>query len=215
MQYYQEITIIKNPEISPYFIWSKLYTQLHLALVEKLDSENRSHIGVSFPEYQCVEDAEQSIKTLGCKLRVFAHSKAELEELNLPQWLTRLTDYVHIRSVQPVPDNITQHLIVSRLRQKSNNDRVTRAYAKKHQLSFEAAKEERIQTFADKHQLTYEQSVAHYHNPILKERPFIKIQSLHSQLQYSLEIEQTLTESAVKGRFNSYGLSSTATVPTW
>jgi len=33
MKVYQEITIIKTPEISPYFIWSKLYTQLHLALV--------------------------------------------------------------------------------------------------------------------------------------------------------------------------------------
>ncbi|KGQ69416.1 hypothetical protein OA57_11710 [Chelonobacter oris] len=215
MQYYQEITIIKSPEISPYFIWSKLYTQLHLALVEVLNSDRTSHIGVSFPEYQCIEDECNPVKTLGNKLRVFAHTKQELEALNLSKWLARLTDYVHIRSVQNVPQNVTQHGIVSRLRQKSNNDRITRAYAKRHHLSFEAAKEERIHTFAEKHQLSYEQSLQHYHNPTLKERPFIKIQSLHSKLQYSLEIEQTIVESAVEGGFNSYGLSSKTTVPLW
>lgn len=215
MKYYQEITLIKSAEISPYFLWSKLYTQLHLALVEALDSEERSHIGVSFPEYRCREEGDKTVKTLGGKIRLFAETEQALSALNLATWLVRLSDYVHIKSVQKVPENVTRHLIVRRLRQKSNNDTLTRAYAKKHSLSFEAAKEKRIRDFAEKHQLSYKQSQRHYDNPTLKERPFIKIQSLHQQLQYSLEIDQIEVASAVKGVFSSYGLSSRTTVPTW
>ena len=51
MQFYQEITLIDQAEISPYFIWSKLYTQLHIALAESKDIDNQVNIGVSFPQY--------------------------------------------------------------------------------------------------------------------------------------------------------------------
>ena len=34
MNYYREITILPNADISFYFIWQKLYQQIHLALVE-------------------------------------------------------------------------------------------------------------------------------------------------------------------------------------
>ena len=215
MKYYQEITIIKSPDISPYFIWSKLYTQLHLALVEVKNPDDSSNIGVSFPEYQCVENSDKMIKTLGTKLRVFAESEVELQNLNLNKWLARLTDYVHIRSAQKVPENIAGYLVVKRLRQKSNNDRITRAYAKKHQLSFEAAKEARIQTFSEKHGVSYQESLQRYYEPNLKERPFIKIASLHLKQQYSLEIEQSAVSEPINGKFSTYGLSSHTTVPRW
>ena len=34
MNFYQEITLIPDAEISPYFLWSKVYTQLHIALAD-------------------------------------------------------------------------------------------------------------------------------------------------------------------------------------
>ncbi|HNN29956.1 MAG TPA: type I-F CRISPR-associated endoribonuclease Cas6/Csy4, partial [Agitococcus sp.] len=37
MKYYQELTLIAQAEVSLYVIWSKLYTQLHLAFVEQKD----------------------------------------------------------------------------------------------------------------------------------------------------------------------------------
>lgn len=56
INYYQEITIIESPEIPPYCIWSKLYTQVHLALVEmKKTDESVVNIGVGFPGYKCFE----------------------------------------------------------------------------------------------------------------------------------------------------------------
>jgi len=51
MDYYQEITLIDQAEISPYVIWSKLYQQLHIALAEIKDGNNKVNIGVSFPQY--------------------------------------------------------------------------------------------------------------------------------------------------------------------
>lgn len=55
MHHYIELTLIKDSEISPYFIWSKLYTQLHLAFVEQKDANEQIPYGVSFPEYKSVE----------------------------------------------------------------------------------------------------------------------------------------------------------------
>ena len=48
MKYYQELTLIAQAEVSLYFIWSKVYTQLHLALVAM---PTQGNVGVSFPEY--------------------------------------------------------------------------------------------------------------------------------------------------------------------
>ena len=52
MEYYQELTILPDPEISPYFIWTKLYTQLHIALADLYNTQGISSIGVSFPNYK-------------------------------------------------------------------------------------------------------------------------------------------------------------------
>ena len=51
LNYFQEITIIPDPEIPPYFIWSKLFTQLHIALAEMKNKHSIESIGVSFPDY--------------------------------------------------------------------------------------------------------------------------------------------------------------------
>nr|WP_264755539.1 type I-F CRISPR-associated endoribonuclease Cas6/Csy4 [Moraxella canis] len=48
MNYYLELTIMDNPELTPYQIWSKLYTQLHLAFVEQKDEQDKVGYGVHF-----------------------------------------------------------------------------------------------------------------------------------------------------------------------
>ena len=58
MKFYQEITLIDQAEISPYFIWSKLYTQLHIALAEIKDDSDKVGIGASFPQYIFEEKVE-------------------------------------------------------------------------------------------------------------------------------------------------------------
>lgn len=225
MNYYQEITLIDSKGIRFFELWSKFYTQLHLALVEQAKlskGEDATHgdIGISFPEYHSVNKGDEEIHILGSKLRVFAKTDAELRQLDLNKWCERLLDYVHIKSIAEVK-NIKEYVQVKRFRQIKNNDRLTRAYAKKHQLSFEQAKNERIKRFADKHNVSIEESAKHYDNPTLKNRPYIQIESLQSKHGFSLELEQTKVDNSVEGVFNTYGLSSfkfgdqLATVPHW
>lgn len=52
MNYYQEITLIPQAEIPQHFILSKVYTQLHLALVDRQHQYGNLIIGISFPEYR-------------------------------------------------------------------------------------------------------------------------------------------------------------------
>ena len=101
MNYFEEVTLIPDPENAPYFIWSKLFTQLHIALADIKNEHGIDNIGVSFPDYYYDSKKEQSSK-LGLKLRVFALSQKELETLNLTKWLERLTDYVHIKGIKEV-----------------------------------------------------------------------------------------------------------------
>ena len=58
--FYQEITILTDPEISPYFIWSKLYTQLHIALADLHNKQGIDSIGVSFPNYKFEKKGEKT-----------------------------------------------------------------------------------------------------------------------------------------------------------
>ena len=99
MKVYQEITIIPDDDNAPYFLWSKLYNQLHIALADVANTHGIRTIGVAFPNYRYVERDGKTFATLGSRLRIFAPSCDELEKLNLAKWLDRLTDYVHIKAI--------------------------------------------------------------------------------------------------------------------
>lgn len=218
MNYYQELTVIKSPDISPYFIWSKLYTQVHLALVEQAraiygEEATHSDIGVSFPEYACFEKNGETIAILGSKLRVFAKTQAELQQLNLNKWCERLTDYVHIKTIAEVGHKAKSHVLVKRFRQEKNLDPKTQNFAQKHNKTFEEAKASRIEHIAKKHNISLEEARQRYDNPVLEKRPYILIKS--NKHKFSLEIEQIAMDTPQQGTFNTYGLSTQATVPHW
>lgn len=98
MQFYQEVTLLPDAEVSLGFLWQRVYQQVHIALVENKVADNQSEVGISFPEY-----GSKSFP-LGRKLRLFATTQQALEALRLADFLSRLTDYVHFKSVQPVPE---------------------------------------------------------------------------------------------------------------
>ena len=50
MKYYQELTLLPDMEVELYYIWSNLYTQIHLALVELQDEQGNVPVGDTFPE---------------------------------------------------------------------------------------------------------------------------------------------------------------------
>ncbi|MBS9777872.1 MAG: type I-F CRISPR-associated endoribonuclease Cas6/Csy4 [Gammaproteobacteria bacterium] len=215
MNYYQELTIIPCPDVDPFFVWGRLFTQVHLALVEVKNPDQTSNIGVSFPEYRYFEKNGKTIKYLGSKLRVFASTEDELVKLNLSQWCERLSDYVHIKSIAAIPDKAISNVIVKRFRQVKNNDRITESFAKKYGKTFEEVKSSRIDYLKKTRGITEVEAENLYNNPKLEERPYIILGSLENKHRFSLEIDQREFESAVSGTFSTYGLSSTTTVPHW
>ena len=101
MNFYQEITLLPDVEISLGFLWQNVFQQVHIALVEHKVAENQSAVAVGFPDYRNAKFP------LGNKLRLFAKDQATLEKLAIDKWLTRLEDYVHIKGIKPVPDSAT------------------------------------------------------------------------------------------------------------
>lgn len=199
LTHYQEITLIPDPDIAPYFIWGKLFTQLHIALAEMKNEHDIDSIGVSFPDYHYDDKNEQSSK-LGLKLRVFAPNQKDLETLNLNDWLARLTDYVHIKGIKDVPiDKIIGYVSVHRYRFKPI--------------------EVQAQTLADKLKVSYEEAmitVAKRKNEMAL--PYIQMRSQTNNSNYRLRILQQPCDEAKAGSFNVYGIngmSDNITVPQW
>lgn len=193
MKFYLEITLLPNIEedIPIYFLWEKVYQQMHLAFVEMKDANDKIPIGVSFPNY----DANQY--QLGCKLRLFALSENALEALNLDKWLSRLSDYVHITSIKSVPESIQGYAYFKRPRIENNNAKLARRRAKRRGSS-------------------YEEALSHYEDRQEKEctAPFIYINSLNSKQRFPLLIQKLETNNSdTREGFSTYGLSSKSSVP--
>lgn len=197
MRYYQEITLIDQAEISPYFIWSKFYTQLHIAFAEIKDTNDKVNIGVSFPQYIFEEKTEdKNVKvSLGKKLRLFAQNEADLAKLDIKKWLDRLTDYVHVTSIREVPENIKSYAIYKRKQVKTNAERLARHRVKRGDIGFDEA-------------------LARYRHVVTTtDLPFIQMKSLTSDKMFKLFIEKQSIGQSETQIFSTYGLSSESSVP--
>ena len=193
MKFYQEITIIPNHEIGEYFIWSKLFTQIHLGFVSIQDNQEKSPIGISFPEYFM----DKKFGILGSKLRLFAQSESDLLIFDTKKHLSRLSDYVHISGIREVPQRINGYSTYSRYQPKVNKERLARRRAIRHKVDYDAALE-------------------HYssmnHKTITM--PYINLKSLSSKNEFCLWIKKTsTTEPSNKKIYSTYGLSLSSTVP--
>ncbi len=204
MKVYQEITIIPDDDNAPYFLWSKLYNQLHIALADVANTHGIRTIGVAFPNYRYVERDGKTFATLGSRLRIFAPSCDELEKLNLAKWLDRLTDYVHIKAIADVGERATGNVVVERYRYQDLGKQVER-FARFKNLTVEQALE---------HCLAYKKQPRTY--------PFIELFSQTNQVPYRLYIKQTVVDKTVDGEFTVYGMhnqggamTDKATVPHW
>ena len=202
MKFYQEITLIDQAEISSYFIWSKLYTQLHIALAEIKDVNDKVSIGVSFPQYIFEEktDQQKAKVNLGKKLRLFAQSESDLAKLDIRKWLERLEDYVHITSIREVPSDIKGYAVYKRKQVKTNAQRLARHRVKRGDIGFDEA-------------------LARYSNVVTTTNlPYIEMKSLSTSDQqgekrFKLFIEKRSAEKSETQVFSTYGLSSASSVP--
>ena len=190
MKYYIDIKLFADSEVNIGFIWGKVYLQIHLALVEMKDKDNLVAVGFSFPHYQ------EGKFPLGSVLRVFAHSKEELEKLNLDNWFERFFDYLVIENIKKVPSGISEFVSFNRKQFKTNVERLARRQAKRKGISYEEALK------------NYEDFKANETKP-----PFIMMKSISTDNQMKIFIEKHIKKDSVNGLFSTYGLSKSATVP--
>ena len=191
MKFYLDITLLPNEEANLGFLWQKVYGQLHLALVEQQAANGKSTIAVSFPEYGNKDFP------LGSKLRLFALTQLQLQQLDMAKWLNRLTDYSHCASIKEVPESASTFVRFKRVQFDTNVERLARRRAKRKGESFE-------------------QALKHFNN--FKEQesklPFVNMNSLSKKERFRLFIEKEIVREKVSREFTSYGLSSGgATVP--
>ena len=198
MNYYIEVTLMENDQFSPYELWSQLYPQLHLALVEAKNSDNKVNIGFSFPQYRFHQD--KGVGFIGTKLRLFAESEADLKKLDIRRWLERLEDYVHVTSIREVPNDIKNYAIYKRKQVKTNAQRLARHRVKRGDIGFDEA-------------------LARYSNVVTTTNlPYIEMKSLstsdqQSKKRFKLFIEKQSAEKSETQVFSTYGLSSVSSVP--
>jgi CRISPR-associated endonuclease Csy4 len=190
MKHYIELILLPDLETPLFFLWEKVYQQLHLSLVEKQTNDGNVSVGVAFPEYNIEK------RQLGSKLRLISSSKKELENLNINQWLSRLNDYLHITAIREIPEKIESYVFFNRIQPKNNNARLARRMVKRKGIS-------------------YEKALLHYQSreESMSRLPFIKMESQSTNNKFQLFIEKSESDKKVTGSFNSYGLSKATTVP--
>lgn len=190
MSYYQEITLLPTAGIGIYFLWQKMYRQIHLALVENKIADNASAIGLAFPEY----DAEKH--RLGKRLRLVAKDERLLDQLQSDKWLARMKDYLHISQINPVPEKLIGHACFKHIKLNGSKERMARRRAKR-------AGE------------TLEQALEYYKD--FKEQagdwPYIQVRSETNGHWFRLFIDKQIFDEPKGGVYSCYGLSNESTVP--
>lgn len=194
MKYYQELTLISSAEVPSYFIWSKIYQQLHLGFVERQNSQGVVPFGISFPQYRY----ESQKSEIGEKMRIFASNEDELNKLGVRKILQRFNDYIHVTSIRDVPEKKSGYAVYCRVHKESSPEQKARRFIKRHK---DGAME-------------YEQAVKLFSKQRYKcNLPYIQLKSLTNQNAFRLFIKKSHCEKNVYNGFGTYGLSNTSTVP--
>lgn len=183
--HYLDLELLPDPEIGSSILLSALYGRLHLALVQSRSEA----IAVSFPGY----DAGR--RQLGDRLRIIG-SPEQLERLMARAWLGGLRDQVSIRPIRSVPATAV-HRTLRRVQAKSSVERLRRRHMRRHGLSLPEAMDRVPDSAAERLSL-----------------PAIAMRSASTGQTFSLFLRLgPASPHAIPGRFNSYGLSSTGTIP--
>lgn len=199
MKYYLDITLLPSDDIGVHFLWSKVMMQVHLALVEIQDENQKVPVAVSFPQYKAREKGTNAKAFIGHKLRLLASDKADLERLDIHKWLSRLADYVHIKQVTEVPETVLGYENFNRRRKSGSPDKHIRRRMKRHNE-------------------TVEQASLYFKDYAMKDEdkalPFIHMKSLESNNDFNMSIVQKKVEQGGEPvRFNTYGFSGKASLP--
>lgn len=185
LTHYLDIHLRPDPEFPVSHLMAALYAKLHRALVQ-LDSED---LAVGFPAY-----STQPLG-LGQTLRIMGTAERIAQLMQLP-WLSGMGDHVQISAVALVPAQ-AQHRHLARAQAKSSPERLRRRQMRRHGLTEQQARERIPDSAAETLRL-----------------PFLPVRSASTGQSFLLFLRLgTPVPDAQAGRFNSYGLSATATTP--
>jgi CRISPR-associated endonuclease Csy4 len=191
MEHYLDITVLPDPEFTETVLMNAVFAKLHRVLASLASTD----IGVSFPKH-IINHEDRKKTRLGNKLRLHA-SQESLSRLMTERWLTGLRDYTHQTDILPVPTHGITHRAVKRVQVKSSIERLLRRSVTKGWLTEEEALAKFQSTKAQESDL-----------------PFIQLKSTSTGQKFRLFIShEPPQDKAVEGNFNTYGLSSIATIP--
>ena len=184
MDFYTDIKLLADAESNINHVRGVAFERLHLALVE-LES---STIGVSFPNFDNQGE-------LGALIRLYGNER-DLTRILSSKRISQMRDYILVSPVAEVP-RATKYRTVRRAQSKSNPERLRRRLQKRHNLTKDEARERIPDTSASYLNL-----------------PFVAMRSSSSNQHFRLFVQHgPVVETPSAGRFNSYGLSSEASVP--
>lgn len=200
MKFFLDITLLPSGEANLGFLWHKVFQQAHIALVDKKIGANISEVAISIPGYNSEKSKDRRFP-LGNKLRLLAEDETKLKAININKWLERLTDYCHIKSIKQVPESVKKYAKFSR-----KNVVAPFKKAQRRAEHLEKPLSDTIDFMLKEKQLQE------------CELPFVYMESQTKtesgkKNRFRIFIEREFFDSPVKGTFDCYGLSKTATIP--
>jgi CRISPR-associated endonuclease Csy4 len=182
MDHYLDITLLPDPEFTAPILMNALFAKLHRLLV-RLDN---TQVGISFPK--------TGARSLGNRLRLHG-PQAALSHLMAQPWLNGMRDHIEVSDISPIPSH-AKHCRVKRVQAKSSAERLRRRYQQRHP---ETDPDQLIKLIPD----SVEEKL---------QLPYLRLKSLSSGQDFLLFIQQSEVQGSNSGSFNSYGLSSSATL---
>ncbi len=183
--HYIDLTLLPDPEFGHAMLLGALMNKLHRTLVQL----NADDIGISFPGHALRP------RTLGSVLRLHG-TEAALARLMTQDWLRGMRDHLHIAPATAVPADAT-HRSVQRRQFKTSVDRLRRRRMRRKGETAEQAA------------AAIPDSVARH--PAL---PYVQVRSTSSKQPFCLFVEHgPIQREPIEGSFNTYGMSSGATIP--
>ena len=189
---FQEVRFLPNTGVDINFLWGKVFQQTHFALIEHLDKDGISEIGVSFPQYS------YDNRKLGEKLRFFSANEEKLNALNFNLRMSNFRGYIEISKVLPIPENVHGFSSFRREHVKTSLVRMARRKSRREKISLENAIDQ-LSGF----------------NERSSSAPYINLQSKSTRNSFKLFILKEEVPISIYQGFNSYGLSAstTSTIP--
>lgn len=185
MSHYIDIHLRPDPEFLVHQLMAALFAKLHRVLAQMQSDA----IAVSFPEYKTTP------ATFGSTLRILG-PEDDLVRTMERDWLNGMRDHIDVMRISLVPVNAVPRNL-RRVQAKSSAERLRRRQMRRHGLTEEKARD-RVPDSATE----------------FLDLPFVVMASASTGQKFRLYLSLgPPLASSQSGSFNSYGLSTTASIP--